>query len=281
MPFFMALGAMTALLPLEFKLGHRFCFYAKAACLFLLITVLRINMSPALPMLLTALGIILLNNFSTRKALQMLPHNLSHSVQKRILWSLLKRTGMSNGQLPLGNEYVFALVPGKRQMEQQVLGWPLAALQTRSDSIPLQTNDVLLLSLFVGWSVAFLPSNAFSSAETAGVERFLYAPALVRLLIYALALRPPISFIGRILSGWWFIPRYDRILVAPALSALGGWAVFSALTQVGATDNWILAGGMTVAVACALGLGPSLSTQRLAGAHTLLLHPFTQQALRR
>lgn len=92
-----------------------------------------------------------------------------------------------------------------------------------------------------------------------------------RLLTYAFSCRPPINVAGRLATGRWIIPGYDRILVAPLLVLLIGFGgpILTWHWQVSAP----LAAGIIVfaLVAVALGMGPTLATWHLTGEHRVAM----------
>src|SRR5262249_15126958 len=136
-------------------------------------------------------------------------------------------------------------------------------------------HHAVLISALVGWWT-FAGISLIPNAEDQQVA-LLFVLSLVALAvpgarfgIYCDGYAPPISFLGRLATGRWIIPRYDQVFVAPLLavaagSTLGGVAVLLGLDLVVALPVVI-----AVVLFLSLGLGPSLQVWRLTGNHRIV-----------
>ena len=102
--------------------------------------------------------------------------------------------------------------------------------------------DGVCLSLLAGW--LFFCGMMLSRAgtdfppEIDPSGRFflmllLSIAAMMRLLVYGKAGLPPISFAGRVATGRFMIPSYDRALLAPLASLLVTWCGPSVAARLG------------------------------------------------
>jgi hypothetical protein len=81
---------------------------------------------------------------------------------------------------------------------------------------------------------------------------------LARLSAYCISYRPPISLFGRLATGRWIIPGYDRALVAPIGGLLIWWWLAPALSEVLHVPTAIgLSISLTLALLAVLVPGPS------------------------
>jgi energy-coupling factor transporter ATP-binding protein EcfA2 len=100
--------------------------------------------------------------------------------------------------------------------------WAYGAVHHRHDRHSLRVFDSWSLGLLLGWFVSAL----LSAAPNAPPE-FCYlfivitsmACTFMRLYRYRVGHASPISFLGRLFTGRWIIPGYDRVFLAP-LAAL-------------------------------------------------------------
>jgi hypothetical protein len=98
----------------------------------------------------------------------------------------------------------------------------------------------------------------------------LFAPPLLRSMIYCSGNRPPISLAGRMATMRWIIPTYDRVLAAPLLGAGVTLALFGCSLVDSRHDRWLLPLGAAAVLLISLGLGPSLRSWRLTGGHRIV-----------
>ena len=90
-----------------------------------------------------------------------------------------------------------------------------------------------------------------------------------RILTYVVPYWPPIGLWGRIRTGRWIIPGYDRVFVAPLLSLLATAVLVPSIPLFGLP--WLLAGPACFAITLwiALNVGPSLTAWKLTGKHRI------------
>jgi hypothetical protein len=139
----------------------------------------------------------------------------------------------------------------------------------------------------LGWwayCVAAPADTAGQGREAFGVATMVgLVVALGRFAIYAVGIQPPAGFFGRIGSGRWVIPGYDRVLLAPLCITL--LTLFAGIGGYLAALNWgvsfaVLSGGTVgLVLLLGIGLGPTLRDWRLCGECTFLRN--TRSGLRR
>ncbi|HUE17801.1 MAG TPA: hypothetical protein VMR25_26835 [Planctomycetaceae bacterium] len=129
-------------------------------------------------------------------------------------------------------------VPQAQQSQSQPsIAWPFAYLSPQPPAQELPRFDAICLAALAG--CAFF---SLTTALNPFVDSFLFpdreAPKLIivgwvvcgiaavaRLFAYCVRYRPPISLLGRLATGRWCIPSYDRGLVAPVGSLLILWCL--------------------------------------------------------
>jgi hypothetical protein len=163
-------------------------------------------------------------------------------------------------------EYVqFHVYPGA--YNRLVFGWPFAALTPSSVYATLRRFQDTAVALLCGWSLyaagSLLPEEPRVMLYLVPVGVAFYG-ALVRLAVYhVFDLRPPISLAGRVSTGRWVIPAYDRVFVAPLLAiALGILAPVSQVWWPVAEDLGAAA-GLSLTLLALLTLGPDRRTWML------------------
>jgi hypothetical protein len=179
-------------------------------------------------------------------------------------------------QLP----WTHAPQPNGETFDASNLGW-LQVGARRFDNTALLTGlHVLMIGLLAGW-VAGVIARLFSlapplsdPAELARRAAYLVAlascfAAMVRVGLYCMEKRAPLTFWARLRLGRWIIPEFDRVLVAPLAAAIVGGAGIHALRLLKAPTP--LAIGVTVAsVAWILcGARPTLAEWSLTGGYRI------------
>lgn len=153
------------------------------------------------------------------------------------------------------------------------LGWPYSLMAPKSPQAWITLHDGLLLSLLLGW-IEFTTSTAIYGAHELwgrplpprnilGVLLPMTFICLGRLVIIYGSHWPPISFAGRLWTGRWIIPAYDKMVVMPVLA----W-----LTSAGL--HWTLqiefaAVGTTLAFLMLLVFSPRVEDWWLTGPHRI------------
>lgn len=139
---------------------------------------------------------------------------------------------------------------------------------------PIRPLHVLLAPATVGWWI-------FCLLPTLGVARWADAPAsplvlcaaallvsLVRWAGYVGKFPPPISLWGRLWTGYWLIPGYDYVLLAPLMTAAVGIAVPLLLQFAGVAPPLTFGLSAAAVLWCALGLPPTQQSWQLTGHHS-------------
>jgi hypothetical protein len=158
------------------------------------------------------------------------------------------------------------------------LGWPFAVLNPEPRAAGITTRDALLTAALAGWWAYVLLSLLPRTSDREPGEVLLALTAwlslpTVRLLVYYIRFQPPISAWGRLRTGRWFFPRYDRIFVAPLLAWAAGATAFVGLSVVGFQGDVVAAAVLTVTLAVVLAVGPSRREWLLTGRHRIVVIP--------
>lgn len=166
---------------------------------------------------------------------------------------------------------VTAVQAALQKQAGQMLGWPLDQLLVRRGNLirgPMLKSAAI--SLLIGWWSYCVCSLATNPLVAEMFVRLLLITALAitvsrRALAYWIDYRSPISLWGRLWTFRWIIPRYDHILVTPALIVL----VASMMPLI--LSNWqvpalaALAATISLVVFLALAMPPSFERWRLSG----------------
>jgi hypothetical protein len=160
---------------------------------------------------------------------------------------------------------------------KSLLGWPNQQLMTSMADHQVRRRHGILAPLLVAWWVFVLASNipevgggktVFPGLILAYVACFA---VIARLVAYVANNRPPISLRGRIATGRWILPGYDRVLIAPlcaAMTALVGVEVAALSPPQYRIVIYPLAMAATLIVA--LNMGPSMKQWQLTGHHRIV-----------
>jgi len=166
------------------------------------------------------------------------------------------------------------------------LGWPLRTLRFRWQWPEFSRMDAVLLAVLPGFYIGmltimwrtFFPED---SGDEPGAMVFLavlfclYA-VLFRLAYYVPGCAPPISILGRILTGRIIIPRYDVIFAAPLAALIAGFGLMTWMLNHGFGDGPTCACGVTAVLLILLNVGPSVCKWRLTGAYRSAPRFFTK-----
>ncbi len=165
------------------------------------------------------------------------------------------------------------------------LGWPFGQLgpQAAGDEYHVPTHHALGVSVLAAWwfyvslhgLLALGEARAARPEDAAAVAVFLASPiALVapagRLLIYVMGYVPPISLLGRLVTGRWIIPGYDQVFVAPVLAMSLGSTLFFVGTWLDLQPTLYAPLAVLTSSVVTLGFGPTLSSWRLTGNHRIV-----------
>ncbi len=157
--------------------------------------------------------------------------------------------------------------------DQQKLGFPHQFLSPKVSVRSISRAEGTAISLLAALWCHAIVTNCPDAESQRALAGLLMLPVgfsiIARFLLYCGRYWPPISLWGRIRTGRYVIPRYDRVLVAPILAAvvlLGGVSLVD-LARLRTTP------GMPIVIAISLWinvcLGPRLLDWRLTGGHRL------------
>lgn len=149
-----------------------------------------------------------------------------------------------------------------QQRAERLLGWPHERLGPKRTFTSITYTHALLVSALVPWWLsaidAVLPPNAQSNVVLVIAVAIICGAPVCRFLVYRRACAPPITLWGRLLTGRWFIPGYDKLYLAPLACFATGVALLGLLQSAGLDrplTAFITAGWVLFAV---LSVGPSL-----------------------
>lgn len=154
------------------------------------------------------------------------------------------------------------------------LGWPFGYLGPKPAPCLVCWPDTLAISLLIGWFLHALLSHADPrEVDEHGMVGFGVVLAgiiaLCRVVGYTVKHSAPISPLGRLLTGRWIIPRYDRVFVASI------WAILAVLVAEVLIESLAVpaaVGQPAVAALFAfvlLAIGPSYRNWQLTGGHRI------------
>ncbi|HEX3997820.1 MAG TPA: hypothetical protein VHX65_04660 [Pirellulales bacterium] len=160
------------------------------------------------------------------------------------------------------------------QQRPKTLGWPFELLRPEYPETGIQPGDGMLLSLLLGW---------WLYAVTAQMEDIARRPLLylaliiipasmsvVRLQRYTYFCHSPINSWGRLFTLRWIIPGYDKVFVAPLLTAAVPGIVIVWIVKNPAVEPLaVVPVAIALASMAALNLGPTLHAWRYTGQHRM------------
>ena len=172
----------------------------------------------------------------------------------------------------LGNEEEFL---ARKSMNFTESGWPysvLAAERKKPFAVKKSFGRMIILNALIVWwmhsVVSSLAMNidendfdvfpglvvAFSIISVFGRLAFLYRAA------------PPISFWGRIFNGYFIIPKYDRVFIAPLCVIALMYLSLCFMPESVQAAIWVTDGSVFLILCVAMGFPPSWSQWRNTGA---------------
>jgi hypothetical protein len=154
------------------------------------------------------------------------------------------------------------------------LGWPVDRLGPKVVAkAGAPARDVWLGCALAGWWLhavgsVFPPPERDKFFELA-VLLVAWIGAQARCMAYLIGYAPPIGVWGRLATGRWIIPGYDKVFLAPAAALLVALIVPRELMTAGVPADvaWPLA--LTLTLLVLLRGGPGLAEWRLTGQHRL------------
>jgi hypothetical protein len=165
-------------------------------------------------------------------------------------------------------------------------GWPYdRCLKDVLDAQKLRVNrsDALLVSMLIGFWVFCLQALFSDPLDRLGMSLFALVSVLVligfRASIYTSGCTDPISFMGRIRTGKWIIPGYDKIAIGIFLPLLAVPAALGPCWAASVPWEISLPAALSVAWATTLLAPPRLLDWRLTGKYRMVwLSPTSRQS---
>ena len=163
-----------------------------------------------------------------------------------------------------------------------MLGWPFERLQPKpfgtGPSFVRSPLRALLVSLLAGWYLHAATCHVSDKPGDEPVAVMLYGYASfvaigIRLFLYLWYHRPPISFLGRILTLRWVIRVFDQALVAPVLAFSLTIGVPWLLSMTGLPTSIVTGISLWLVLFVCLATPPSLRHWHLTGSHRIVLGP--------
>lgn len=153
------------------------------------------------------------------------------------------------------------------------LGYPFAQLSPRPEFMAISSREALLLSWLAACWLWALASNIPDGQERAKVcivvaIAGILVSALGRSLAYFLEYRPPISLLGRLVTGQWIIPGHDRAWLPIGCAVLV--AIATMLTSSHFPGSIIGPLALGLGLTLLLGMPPRLRDWALTGNHRIV-----------
>lgn len=168
-----------------------------------------------------------------------------------------------------------------RERSAKQLGWPYARLMAPTMIPRLSYRDGFLASVLLAWwTVVLLELYVLAYGTASAAPGLIFAlwvlpmGALGRLVIYGSGHHPPISLAGRIRTGQWIIPGFDKVFFAPLLAVVAPFVCAAPyLLTIGPTVGALrvaLPLMVLVGSSILLNAGPQLDEWRLTGHHRVV-----------
>jgi hypothetical protein len=164
------------------------------------------------------------------------------------------------------------------------VGFPYFRLK-RYDAAPLvPLRHAIVISLSLAWW-AYVISWADTRNDEPVAELLfcLWLPfmaALMRCIRYCAEYIPPISLFGRVFTWSWIIPGYDRVLIVPLATLVTSYGLVLLMYLFEIPFRFGAPVITFVALALALGGGPTLGSWRLTGSHRIIAAMSKQEMIR-
>ena len=162
----------------------------------------------------------------------------------------------------------------RKSLKYAETGWPfsaLAATDRKFFSLSSKSLTIIVLSgLLVWWvhSIAATLLNINGDDEVGILTFVLVIAGVIAISIRLFFLQgtaPPISFWGRIFNGFFIIPQYDKIFVAPLIILA---VVIGTVYWIGKCENaaiWLFDGSLWVITVVCAGFPPGMNQWRSTG----------------
>jgi hypothetical protein len=156
----------------------------------------------------------------------------------------------------------------------KALGWPFDKLSPQESLSARRRVDVILFSLLVGWYLYALNRIGHTGDWDPITLWFLWSITaifgLIRICVYCAGYAPPISLLGRILTGRLIIPGYDQVFLGPICAMLTSIVAPLGLHRCGLPLNIAIPISASLTLMVLVLQGPSLPAWRLTGRHRLV-----------
>ncbi len=160
----------------------------------------------------------------------------------------------------------------KDALRRRIIRWPFKELCIERNKSNTPANNVVITLIVLWWlhTLCWYLIQSEPEITSASVEKFYIIPFIgipfIRLVAY-LVYRPPISLLGRFVTGRLIIPGYDKIYIAPLILTLVAVFVPHLLRQFGIPV--LVAAEITfgLLVFLALELPPSYEKWHYTGQH--------------
>jgi hypothetical protein len=161
---------------------------------------------------------------------------------------------------------------------EPLVGWPLKQLAPEPPPAkPVAWHHAAVGCALLGWWM-YAVMRALFPHETADPDGRIVRGVLLmagaafaglRLVLYMNQYAPPISLFGRIATGWFVIPGYDVVFVAPLCVLLAAAQLPALLRAEGVGVIPSIASGIATLLLLAIVIGPGLREWRLTGRHRI------------
>jgi hypothetical protein len=170
--------------------------------------------------------------------------------------------------------FFLGLIGRKAEMPKRVIGYPYDGLSPQPPEPTLPLADGIALSLLPAWWNFAANANLSNDDDVAGLGTLcmyvLLGLIARRSVVYLINCRPPISLWGRIMTGRWIIPGYDRALLAPLVAPIVGIGLLAFGIRSEVPLKFVVPACIAAVLLVTLNMGPSLRTWRLTGAYRLV-----------
>lgn len=157
----------------------------------------------------------------------------------------------------------------------QLCGWPYDRMRPLPpQAFRLDLLNVLLVSMLVGWWLFALEAALeppLGMLIPAGVlVQGTWIAALVRLGVYTSGYASPMNLWGRLWTGRWIIPGYDKVFVGPLCTLLVSPVSAWALHRLGVPLDVLLPVCCTLMIFTVLAMPPRFRRWQLTGRHRIV-----------
>lgn len=163
------------------------------------------------------------------------------------------------------------------------LGWPFYALSPKPLFSSIRTATSLFISLLVGWWVYCATAGMDILLNSALIMLFAVIASFIRTIMYCVGLCTPFNVWGRLATGRFIVPGFDRVFITP-LTVIG--VAIACNIAISDMHIWSHATG-----ACTVGFllfmelagGPTMRNWRLTGQfrhRPITLRPYQRRSFR-